>query len=76
MKIIKSLSLILLLMAVGTTGVYAYDFEKDGIYYNILSSEDRTVEVTATPVGSDIYSGDVVIPQRVINDGKTYVVML
>ena len=72
MKIIKSLSLILLVMAVGTTGVYAYDFEKDGIYYNILSSEDRTVEVTYRYESGDSYSGDIVIPQRVINDGKTY----
>ena len=72
MKIIKSLSLILLVMAVGTTGVYAYDFEKDGIYYNILSSEDRTVEVTYRYDSGDSYSGDIVIPQRVINDGKTY----
>ena len=72
MKIIKSLSLILLVMAVGTTGVYAYDFEKDGIYYNILSEEDRTVEVTNQSDWGDSYSGDIVIPQRVINDGKTY----
>ena len=74
MKIIKSLSLILLVMAVGTTGVYAYDFEKDGIYYNILSSEDRTVEVTYRNDSGDSYSGDIVIPQKVINDGKTYLV--
>ena len=72
MKIIKSLSLILLVMAVGTTGVYAYDFEKGGIYYNILSEEDRTVEVTYIYESGDSYSGDIVIPQRVINDGKTY----
>ena len=72
MRLIKSLSLILLVMAVGTTGVYAYDFEKDGIYYNILSEEDRTVEVTNQSDWGDSYSGDIVIPQRVINDGKTY----
>ena len=72
MKIIKSLSLILLVMAVGTTGVYAYDFEKDGIYYNILSEEDRTVEITNQSDWGGGYRGEIVIPQRVINDGKTY----
>ena len=61
-------------MAVGTTGVYAYDFEKDGIYYNILSSEDRTVEVTYINDSGDSYSGDIVIPQKVINDSKTFAV--
>ena len=72
MKIIKSLSLILLVMAVGTTGVYAYDFEKDGIYYNIMSEEDRTVEVTNQSDWGGGYRGEIVVPQRVINDGKTY----
>ncbi len=74
MKIIKSLSLILLVMAVETTGVYAYDFEKDGIYYNILSEEDRTVEVTSPPLESDFYSGEIVVPQKIIYEGKTYAV--
>ena len=72
MRIIKSLSLILLVMAVGTTSVYAYDFEKDGIYYNILSSEDRTVEVTYRNYSGDSYSGEIVIPQMVTFEGRTY----
>ena len=40
--------------------VRAYDFEADGLYYNILSASDRTVEM----VGHGIY-GDIVIPSSV-----------
>ena len=47
----------------------AQDFEVDGIYYNILSEDERTVEVTGSPYG---YSGDVVIPADVTYDGSTY----
>lgn len=40
---------------------WCYDFEKDGIYYNILSKTYKTVEVTR----NNSYSGDVVIPASV-----------
>ena len=68
-----------LLAAIGLTA-NAYDFEVDGIYYNILSEEDRTVEITYT------YSRDhrfipsaegvrnLVIPQKVTFGGRTYTV--
>lgn len=42
--------------------VSAYDFEVDGIYYNINSISDKTVEVTE---GDEKYSGDIVIPSSV-----------
>ena len=74
MRTIKCLSVLILMMVVDMAGVYAYDFEKDGIFYNILSEEDRTVEVTYIYDSGDSYSGDIVIPQRVINDGKTFAV--
>ena len=52
----------------------AFDFRKDGIYYNITSS--RTVEVTHTvrhnTTGYPNYSGAVVIPSTVTYDGQTY----
>ena len=41
---IKSLCLILLILAAGTTD--AQNFEVNGIYYNVLSEEEGTVEVT------------------------------
>ena len=62
---IKSLCLILLILAAGTTD--AQNFEVNGIYYNVLSEEEGTVEVTR---GN--YSGDVVIPAEVSHDGGTY----
>ena len=54
-----------------STVVWAYDFEADGIYYNILSSDDKTVEVTYKFSGGS-YSGDVTIPETVTNGGIEY----
>ena len=51
----------------------AYDFRSDGLYYNILSEEDRTVEVT-DPYKDDYVSGDIEIPRKVIYNSKTYTV--
>ena len=54
--------------------LYAHDFEVDGIYYNYLSQEDKTVSVTYK--GDDYYyneySGNVVIPESVTYSGTTY----
>ena len=58
----------MLLTLVATTAS-AQDFEVDGICYNILSEDDRTVMVTESPYG---YSGEVVIPAEVTYDGSTY----
>ena len=52
-------------------GASAYDFEVDGIYYNITSEADKTVEVTS---GGNSYVGDVSIPATVENAGITYTV--
>ena len=49
----------------------AHDFEVEGIYYNILSKEDRTVEVTYRESYIE-YSGNVVIPANVTYEGTTY----
>ena len=62
---LKCLCLILLILAAGTTD--AQDFEVNGIYYNVLSEEEGTVEVTR-----GYYSGDVVIPAEVSHAGTTY----
>ena len=50
----------------------AYDFEEDGIFYNILSAEDLTCEVTS---GINEYSGAVMIPETVLNQEKNYKVI-
>jgi hypothetical protein len=38
--------LILFLLLLSAVATYAYDFESNGIYYNITSDDDKTVEVT------------------------------
>lgn len=56
----------------------AHNFEVDGIYYNVLSGTDKTVEVTykgsSSSSYSNEYSGDVVIPETVTYYGTTYTV--
>ena len=76
---------ILLTIAVLLCGLKAnaYDFEADGVYYNILSMEDLTVEVTYKSCNqidynefeyiSD-YCGDIVIPSAVTIQSKTLTV--
>lgn len=49
---------------------YAYDFVVDGIGYNITSASQRTVEVTS----NGKYSGDIVVPETIIYEGKEYTV--
>ncbi len=56
--------------------VSAHDFEVDGIYYNITSSDDLTVAVRYRGNNYDTYSNeyseDVVIPSTVSYDSTTY----
>ena len=53
---------------------HAYDFSFDGIFYDVLSEEDRTVEVTRYSYSYSYYSGSIIIPERVLAGGKTYTV--
>ena len=74
---LKHLFTALLLLC--TTVASAHDFVKDGICYNILSEEDKTVEVTYqgsywNTVTND-YSGHVTIPETVTYGGTTYTVV-
>ena len=57
------------------TGAMAFDnssFEKGGLYYNVLS-DGATLEV-AQPLNPSDYHGDIVIPETVEHEGKTYTV--
>ena len=54
---------------------WAYDFRADGIYYNITSSNDKTVAVTYrsyTYTYNSYYSGDITIPATVTHNGTEY----
>ena len=70
----KFLSLVLMLIAV--INIFAYDFESNGIYYNILSKENRTCTVTSQPnTTGKKYTGTIVIPSTVQdNNGEDYTV--
>lgn len=76
MKELKTtLSTIVALLCSITT--IAHDFEADGIYYNITSSEDLTVEVTyrgddSYNSYSNEYTGEVLIPEKVAYNGDIY----
>ena len=74
MKHLKHLFTALLMLC--ATTVAAHDFEVGGIYYNILSEENKTVKVTYKGTSyseySNEYSGSVVIPQSVTYNGSTY----
>ena len=78
MKPIIKQTLAFLVMLMATIQTFGYDFKLDGIYYNITSKEDRTVEVTYySYVGSDnkyAYDGAISIPQKLIYSNKTYTV--
>ena len=75
MKTIKHLFTVLLMLC-ATTVATAHDFEAGGIYYNILSEENKTVEVTykgdSYIAYTNEYSGRVVIPESVTYNGTTY----
>ena len=77
MKTIKFL-LTTIAMLLCSVMANAHDFEVDGIFYDILSSTDLTVEVTYKGDNSSInhntYSGAIVIPETVTYDGNTYTV--
>ena len=75
MKLKFYLSLLLLLAA---TAASAYDFEVDGIYYNINGNEAAVTFIGYTSGTSTIitghYSGNITIPETVTYDGVTYAV--
>ena len=64
--------LISLFALLGILSAHAYEFEVNGIYYNLIAGTDQ-VEVTS---GSVKYFGEVVIPATVTYkySGKTYAV--
>ena len=68
--------LLLAALLLGNLAASAEDFEVDGIYYNITSETDLTVEVTYRGTNSnsypDEYIGEVAIPGTATYNGNTY----
>ena len=55
-------------------GVFAYDFEMDGIYYEIRNSDEVKVSYRGSSSDSynNEYTGSVVIPEKVTYNNTTY----
>lgn len=51
-----------------------YSFSQDGLYYNILSEEEQTVELTNNGTFGS-YKGDITVPSQVQWGGRTYTVV-
>ena len=67
----KIFTFLLVLMA--TSSLWAYDFQSNGLYYNIISAS--AVEVTyQSQFSSSNYEGmtSITIPQTITNNGTTY----
>ena len=73
-KTVKSI-LAMAIVALLPFAATAYDFEINGIYYNIVSSSDKTAELTYKDANYASYSGDVTIPSTVTYSGTTYTVI-
>lgn len=65
----------LIFSAIAFCGIptYAYDFEVDGIYYSITSTDNLTVSTTYTSTSYNSYSADSIsLPADVTYNGVTY----
>ncbi len=71
MKIFKFPFFITALLLLFGQSLFAHDFEANGIFYDITSSEDLTIEVADNDYYGS-YSGDVVIPASITYNGTTY----
>lgn len=69
------------MLAISATCANAYDFEANGMYFNIASLTDLTAELTCSDTYTDEYgetiptkpySGDFVVPQTVEYLGRTF----
>ena len=69
MKKVLSLILVALLPMVASLPVHAYDFQSNGINYNII--DNNSVEV----VHKSYYSGSIIIPSQVYYNGNYYTVI-
>ena len=65
----KKLLFVSLFTLLNILSAWAYDFEVDGIYYNIILGTSTEVEVI---FGTDRYFGMVVIPATVVHGDETY----
>lgn len=68
----KSLLFIVLMLFIASA-VKASDFKQGGLYYTIMSETNALCRLDAAPA-NDPYTGDIIVPETVTNEGKTYTV--
>ena len=70
----KKLITLFILLQACCMNIWAYSFVHNNIYYNIISSTDKEVEVTFKTrySATDTYTGDITIPESVTYDNTTY----
>lgn len=73
-KYLRKFVLPMAFLALPVTNVSAYDLQVDGIFYNIISFDDMTCEVTRDDEGHTRYEGEVVIPGTITYNGRTLTV--
>ena len=66
----KKLIALLAFLLSAPQAMFAYDFSQNGLFYDILSTEDKTCEVSDCSYNLST----VVIPSTVVNNGTTYTV--
>ena len=71
MKTIKQL-LITIAVLLCSVMANAYDFEADGIFYNITDAGNLAIGVTYKDTKYNTYSGNIVVPETVAYNGKNY----
>ena len=75
MRKISFAFLLTLFFSMVGNNAFAYDAEVDGIYYNFKGNEAIVTCYSSTSTyryNKDGYNGDVVIPEKVTHNGKTY----
>ena len=70
-------TLMLFMAQIVSLASYAHDFSENGIFYNYVDNNKKTIEVTYRTVdnGLYLYSGEITIPEKVTHLGKTYTVV-
>ena len=74
MKKFNHTFLLIVLMSMFEAKMFAYDAKIGGIYYNINSSEGTATVTSSNDSGYNSYWGDVVIPETIDYNNKTYYV--
>ena len=69
-NIFTRLALCAITTMAASTAAYAFDFRSGNVFYNITG--EKTVEVTYATTDYNSYAGNITLPAKVTNGGKTY----